>query len=63
MGDEAARRREMRLASLHVRGIHDEHSHRNGAGQRPVWEDEEIANYVNWFNCISKYRPTLHLAA
>jgi hypothetical protein len=25
----AARRREMRLASLHVRGIHDEHSHQS----------------------------------
>lgn len=48
--NKAARPREMRLSSLHVRGINDEHRHQasTAVDQRPIYEDGKIASYINW---------------
>jgi hypothetical protein len=46
---KAARRREMRLSSLHVRGINEEDRQQSPSDEdrRPTYEDDKNSSYIN----------------
>jgi hypothetical protein len=47
---KAARRREMRLSSLHVRGINEGGRQQSPSDEdrRPTYEDDKNASYIKW---------------
>ena len=47
---KAARRREMRLSSLHVRGINEEGRQQSPSDEdrRPTYEEDKNASHINW---------------